>query len=291
MMSNIYSTRRGFLYQDRYALLCYFEHFLKNDVQEFFIDYPLIGKRSLDIRIINSESEEKVYEIKSGQQFKEKRKEIIEAIINLHAYSQEQPKSNLHLIISKEFSNQISRYWDAINQLKRYQDLRTDVAKQALKLLPILNIKSENKRHSFYQSLMLDASFDDQKDGESDEHPNIVDQLLSKIEDLIAVFGLKSCEYEWPKELLMHKLIYESAQYAGTKTNLKIVFKKVIMDFLIKRKFMAEHYKYNQQSGSKPLEENKIREAIELQYSERFDQPTKLKMQSTKGDSAGDTPR
>lgn len=288
-MSNIFLTRRGFLYQDRYAILCYLQHLLKKDIQRFYIDYPLEGKKSLDIKLMDSKSEEKVYEVKSGEQFKEKPKEIKEALVNLHLYSSKTSKTTLNLIIRKGFRNEISIYWNAILQLKRYRTLRSPVAQDALSQLQKLGLPKMDLHH-FCQSLTLDDSFDDQKSGSADSFPDIADQILSKIKDLIGVFGLHESEFEWPNKLLMYELLHESAQFAGSETDLNPLYKKVIIDFLIRRKLVSDHYQYKSKS-SKQAEETKIRETIESQYEEKFNQTVHKRLETLGDDSAGNEPK
>src|SRR3990167_3043800 len=86
-MSSIFQTRRGFFYQDRYAVYIFLSHLLKNDVKEFFTDFPLQGQKSIDVRLIDSQNIEKVFEVKTGEVFKlDLNAEIRDAVMDLYKY-------------------------------------------------------------------------------------------------------------------------------------------------------------------------------------------------------------
>ena len=55
------------------------EQLLEKNVKEFYSDYPLTGKKSLDVRLIDFSGNEAVFEVKSGEQFKKVTQEINDA--------------------------------------------------------------------------------------------------------------------------------------------------------------------------------------------------------------------
>lgn len=285
-VSTIQSTRLGFLYQDMYAILCYLEHLLGKNVQKFYVDYPLDGNKSLDIRIITTNNVENVYEVKSGEQFKESKNEIVDAINNLYFYSRQRPKAQLYLIIRKEFRCKISEYLHALNRVQGYTLRKKDVS-DGLRFLPELEQKlSDKQRHAFYNTLKLDNSLDDQNC-----NPNIEEVVLAKIKKLTYKFDLKWGDDKWPDELLMHNLIYESLRNAGSSKDLNNVFQKVIVNFLVSRKFHLLHYQYRQASKSPLIEEDTIRKEIEAAYSEKFDQTIVGKKGTLDGSFEGSEPK
>ncbi|MBU2524450.1 hypothetical protein KKG71_04620 [Patescibacteria group bacterium] len=83
----ITKTRRGYAYQDKFALLKLLRIFVAGEkIVEFSVDKPFGKRRSLDIEIIYEEKEREIYEIKTGKKFKEKRIEIWQELITLRKY-------------------------------------------------------------------------------------------------------------------------------------------------------------------------------------------------------------
>lgn len=86
--SIIDATREGFTYQDRYALLLFLREIKNKRLRQFFVDYPFGSRKSLDIRIVSVDGE-KIYEIKAGDEFKQRKTEIYKTLASLYDYEKE----------------------------------------------------------------------------------------------------------------------------------------------------------------------------------------------------------
>lgn len=82
----ITATRRGFAYQDKYALLKLLQAISSGEqIVEFNVDKPFGTNRSLDFEIIFEEQKE-VYEVKTGTTFKTNREKLWQELLILHEF-------------------------------------------------------------------------------------------------------------------------------------------------------------------------------------------------------------
>ncbi len=246
MYSTIHSTRRGFLYQDRFTILTYLD-FLKNKtLKEFYIDYPLPRQESLDIRIIDNNEREIVYEIKTGEKFKLDQKfQIRDALRTLENYSLTNGSEKLNLVISKGLRNKIAEYWQKLMFIKNHS-YSTPQAKKNVKWLfdkikPLRNIKNDKELYELCKKINIDDCLDDQNI-KNNKFCDIDNLIISKIDYLSSKFGANVCDIEYPSEILMFNLFHLCRECAGTAKNTIPIFNNIITNFLTHRIFLDDNY-------------------------------------------------
>lgn len=243
-MSNIRATRRGFQYQDRVGIAIYLQQLQKKNVNKFYIDFPYLSRKSLDIRHFDADEKEIVYEVKSGEAFKKNKNssEIRDAFLNLKEYSDLSPSATLVLVVRKPFRTQISRYWDSMIAINEQSSFRHPTVKNALDYLyenlRLPDIKSLDELYLFCRKIDLRDFENDERNYNGDRYSDIDDKVLSSIEDLADVCEAKESFYEFPSEMLMYTLYDISASNAGTTTDVHPIFLKKIEDFFTFRKFL-----------------------------------------------------
>ena len=274
-MSNISATRRGFLYQDRVAIVLYLQEFISKNVKKFYIDFPSKGKKSLDIKHLDKNENEIIYEIKSGEEFKKDKKNkessvVRDAFLNLKEYSDDFPEKNckLILIIRKGFQNNISEYWTRICNIKRQSfSMATNDLFWLLNKLRLPRIKTEEDLYDFCKLIeCVDYPDDIIKEG-CDRFSDIDDMILSQIDDLALRFRADSCVYEYPSCILKDALFRVCSIQAGTSRDIHPIFLKEIKKFLTNRRFLDEHYKKSSGLNNKKKEiEAKIEDEVNAYF-------------------------
>lgn len=250
-MSTIFSTRNGFLYQDRFAVLTYLSYFQSKEIKAFYVDFSLANQRSLDIKLLTISNSELIYEVKTGESFKmDKRKkessEIRDAFISLLGYKKLNPGAKLNLIISPKLQGGITTYWDKFSQINISSSFHSRSAKKASawlhKRLRIPGIPNSSDFYLLCKDINIEASFSDQIQNDDDRYPDIDDAIIRKIDDLSILFKAGACSYELPSEHLLFQMLHECRRFAGTNTDLSPVFEEMIASFLTQRR-LVESYK------------------------------------------------
>lgn len=271
--STIFSTRRGFLYQDRVALLVFLDHFQSKNISSFYVDYPLNNQKSLDIRLNTKDINEKVYEVKSGEQFKlDKRKkassEVRDAIKDLINYSDKRPQALCFLIISKNFRPQIAEYWEKLILAKGGSTLRSPRVKSAARWLfkrintdsksPFDNLRSF---HRFCLNLEIDDYDSDRlTNKKNDKYPPIDDKIIGKIKDILTATGATACSFEYDEVNLFFKLLCVCRENSGSGKDIFPILKSAILEFICHRKYLDKNYK---PKGNNQTVKDKVNKEVE----------------------------
>jgi len=250
-MSTIFSTRNGFLYQDRFAVLTYLSHFQSKELKAFYVDFALPNQKSIDIRLLTVNGGERIYEVKTGENFKMDRRkkdssEIRDAFINLFEYKQSNPAVKMSLIISPKLEGRITAYWDKITQINLSSSFLPQRVKEAStwlhKRLRIPGISRSSDFYDLCKSINIESSFNDQAQNSNDRYPDIDDAIIRKIDDLSNSFRAGACSYELPSEHLLFQMIHECRKHAGTNIDLSPILEELIISFLAQRR-LIESYK------------------------------------------------
>jgi len=257
-------SRRGYAYQDKYALLKLLKFLCNGRVKEFYVDYPFGNKgNSLDILIVLQKPEEKyAYEIKTGEKFKrDKYKEVGEALISLYYY-QIHKKCKVYLIISPELRSGIAMNWGDLQFIcdrgERAKNNRGDtmleVAKCCRKLFGFekKTISLENFIR-FVKSLKLEEGPSCEKDSGIDNYPDIEDLIDSEIRNLGKKLDILSSELEMPNLYVILGLLEIVRQ--GAEGRLKIVSSsmKALTDFFACKALITKHISYERGISSDEL--------------------------------------
>lgn len=248
-MSTIFATRRGFHYQDKVALYLFLKHFRSRNLTSFFVDYPLADQKSLDIRLLTRVgSEEKVYEIKTGETFKDDEVEIASSMLDLHTYGGTFPSVKLHLYMNHGYLPTISEYWSHLTILRRYKILNSDRAHNSAQwLMEKLNFDQaifpdQKSVHTFCSQIAIDDLPADCNTSQSPSDPQLEGLILEEIESLISELGADSTNYEYPKEILFHNLLYHLVRMSGSGEDTVPIIQDCIIEYITMRKLFSEHY-------------------------------------------------
>lgn len=249
-VSTIFSTRKGFLYQDRYAVLAYLNHFQQKNVKAFYVDYPLANQKSLDIRIFTFEDKESIYEVKSGEEFKkDKRKnessEVKDAFKELNDYSRINNLASLNLVISPDLRGKISEYWTHLKDIEGRSSYvgkaKESTAWLYRRLADLNGISSQRDLFNFCKQVSINPSFSDTTDNSEDPYPDIEDAIIRKIDDLASNshFSCTAGAFHVHSKILMQEMLHEVRKHAGTANNLCDVMENCIAEFFMVRKIVC----------------------------------------------------
>ncbi len=256
MSSTIRSTRRGFLYQDRFAILTFLELIQAQKIKSIYVDYPLSGQKSLDVKIILLDGTENIYEVKTGENFaSDKRKkassEVRDAFLDIKSYSDPSSNVNWNLILSKNLTGMIDDYVYHLKTIQRsltYQSSQTKESSRWMKnRLQIPGIHSAQDLYNFIKTIKISFCHSDSIDNINDPYPEIDDLILCKINDLANDLMASQLSFELPSELLLYKLLHRCRDNAGTGNDLITILIETIADFFAQRKVLT---KYERKSGN-----------------------------------------
>lgn len=246
--STISLTRTGFLYQDKVAVYLFLLHFRQRDLKEFYIDYPLAKQKSLDIRLITKDNIEKVYEIKSGNTLKSNEDEILDAILDLYKYNNQNTSAKLFLLVSHGFKPTISHIWDALETLRGYKILNSERSKKVAKtLFQKLNNREQvftnvKDVHSLVLQLDLDDPFSDSNTQASENDPLIEQHILQQIDELCSVLKADSTKFEHSSDSLFQRFMLLCSTNAGNNKNMLPIFIDALIDYVSIRRLFSKHY-------------------------------------------------
>ena len=252
--THISRTRRGFLYQDKYALLEILKYLEKGSLREAYVDenYPP-GNKSLDIKLILEGAEELVYEVKTGDHFKGNvgGKKFKEVVLGLFDYCEDKQKNKVFLIINPLARGAILQLWvDLISireienpVLMRGKKKRIDALIK--KYWDELGFKSIGVKIKKFQDFICKINLEVGPDDEPDEHANFISDLDNKIEYEIRKFAIKfsikdSGSVQVPYSSISNELLsIIQLTSAGGVADLKKAIGKRLANCLARRSVLA----------------------------------------------------
>lgn len=248
-MSTIFATRRGFLYQDRYAVLQFLKYFQSKQIAEFYVDFTFeeAGQRSIDIKIVFLDGTLKIIEVKSGEDFKQdKRKnessEVKDAFKGFVDYSVTNGESGMSFVLTPELRGKITNYWKNLTELQGTPSFISPVAKSTsdwlYRKLNIPHFTSHEGLYLFIKNLEICCGDSDIPDNSSDQHSPIDDLANQKIRDLSIEFLANTTEPELPCELLYYQMLHYCQRYSGTNTDICQILTDLILRFFSQRKMI-----------------------------------------------------
>lgn len=224
MTSNIRKTRRGYAYQDKFALLLLLKRLTVQPI-DLYLDYPYEIQESIDIRVVLNSSQEEIYEVKTGESYLSSPEEIYESLAKLFEYKSQADTDVQCNIIVEKYSN---KFGDIQNDLKfikqdgnkeRESDNKTpvDVAEYMIE-----NIKSNLEGSEYkindlsgesFRGFVKNANFEkeatDKLDDDTDRMSPLEDKIINRIDDI----ANQSSEYEYEKKLIRTEAIYREMLY------------------------------------------------------------------------------
>jgi hypothetical protein len=264
VMSTIYSTRLGFSYQDKYACLLFLEELQNGIIRKFYTDYPFgTSQLSLDILIETGEdesTEQRAYEVKTGQKFKQdattkKSSEIKDVVLSFLEYSKLNPDFKGYISFSKGLELPILNYRNHADTLKTSVILTSPVkvaAEVMRKKLDIEELKTLKSVHKFFKRVeFLEVPYP------NEETWTRIDQDIIGIISAIGIsLEAQAMSLELPDHYLASKLLFIIQEYSGSGLDITEALLKEIMDFMMLRRMgwlCTEHFIYPSQNPSKGL--------------------------------------
>lgn len=248
-MATIFATRRGFLYQDRYAVLTFLRYFQSKEIVEFYVDFTFdeSGRKSVDIKIVLVDGTTIVYEVKSGEDFKQdKRKkessEIRNAFSEFIEYGESSGNSKMEFVITPELRGKVAEYWQNLTELHGTPSFRSPIAKRTARWLhrklKLAHFTSHEVLYDFVKDLTITCGDSDTPDNGNDAYSPIDDLVSQKIRDLSHDFRANTTEPELPCEMLYHQMIYLCQRYAGTNEDICSLLTDAILRFFSQRQMV-----------------------------------------------------
>lgn len=253
-MSTIFATRRGFLYQDVYAVLEFLKLFQSKKLTEFYVDfsYDSSSQRSVDIKVVLTDGSTKVIEVKSGQSFKQdKRKkdssEVRDAFLEFTEYRKLDNNALMVFALSPEFKGKprIFEYWQNLINLHNIPTFSTEARRITNILhnkLRISDFSSLKELYLFVRNLEITPGDTDSHDNPDDPYSDIEDKAIQKVRDICSGthFQAGATELELPCDILYYNLIYTCQKGAGSNTDIYSNLKNKILNFIARRNMLLK---------------------------------------------------
>lgn len=274
--ADIYYSRRGFIYQDKYVVYFYLKN-LKYKIEEFFADFPFNEKISIDIRITYKEKTEQLFEIKSGETFKNDFERIGKALKTLFKCGI-QNTTEKYFIVHPEFTEKIAKCWEKIIFLNTPRVVKTSEVKGALNwIIDNLKLKAlgdSDRIYNFLQNIKIKLGYEDAKNNGIDGNDDLARLIISMLDECAKELKVTVPSFELPTELLMYELLHKVANYSGTGRDLNLEFESSIIKFFSKRYHLANIYDLNKQR--KLITEKDIEDDIRKSFRTFCDKANKL---------------
>lgn len=253
-MSIILSTRRGFLYQDKFVLLLFFKHLLRRDIQELFADLPFgpSNRRSMDVKLIlktSSVPDEKVYSVKTGESFKNGARvrdtnQIRESFKELQVYDSLHgidTELEMNLIILPPILGRISACWTNLKWIEGKSRCVGDAltgTEWLFNYLSMPEFPTIDDLFNFSRKLKIDNSFPDTPNSPAERETPIEQVIIREIETVTAQLGTGLTGHQLPPELLMYRMLNTCQMNSGTGQNIAPLLNEDIIWFVAQRKII-----------------------------------------------------
>ncbi|MBL7686018.1 MAG: hypothetical protein JNK65_08310, partial [Deltaproteobacteria bacterium] len=109
--------------------------------------------------------------------------------------------------------------------------------------------------------------YDDIEEYNADNHPPLIDSCIRLIDDISPKFKAQECNFEYPNEILIFRLLNELIKFAGSKTDLHLRFIEIIANFFSRRRLFAEHY---DGKNAKEIKEESIKKEVKEIFEKEF---------------------
>jgi hypothetical protein len=253
LMSTIYATRLGFCYQDKMACLLFLKELRAGTIRELYTDYPMPeNQHSLDILLkigTSDTSKERVYEVKTGEYFKNDSKsttkkgqssEIRDVVLTFLEYSKLSPDFEGFISFSNGLKIGINSYIGPANTLRLNARLTspTRAAADDLKTklgIPALNTQREI--HNFFKRV----TFDELPYDNNHTWTTLDEHIRSEITEIANALGINDHVHELPNEYLAAKLLYTIQKLTGSGNDVTKELLAEVMDFMSLRKLLDNH--------------------------------------------------
>jgi len=211
----ITATRRGFAYQDKYALLRLLQLISSGEqIVDFSVDKPFGANRSLDIEIIFEDARE-VYEIKTGTTFKSVRDKLWEELLVLKSYDADDEFVKF-IIIDPEMKTEILGNCSDISLIaegkknktdKRTNEKMIDVATRCLRDIGIENFDSIDAFIAFIGKVKIIFGPTNDVDHENDIFSDLDDKICSEIQNIADKLNITSANWAIPENAIASELL------------------------------------------------------------------------------------
>lgn len=201
----ITATRRGFAYQDKYALLKLLQIISSGEkIIEFSVDKPFDTNRSLDIEIIFEEKKE-IYEIKTGTTFKTNRKKLWQELLILREFDVKDEFTKL-IVVDPDLETELLDNYKDIRLIARHNknkknssgERMDEVAERCLQDIGEQNFSDVNELISFLKKVEIQSGPKSDTDHDNDSLSDLDDKICSEIGNIAEKLGITAASWAIP---------------------------------------------------------------------------------------------
>lgn len=199
--TTINRTRRGYSYQDKYALFHALIDLRDGKLEHLVVDHTFEGNLSVDIELMRVNPREiTICEVKTGERFKSNRfKELGHALKTLYRYDElhrvgSSVPVNIKLIVSPILKAEILQHWTDLLFIKdggnrsrlRERSYQVIVREYVGKMAEVGWVVSEDNFVEFVKRLELVSELKDERVGnqENDNYSPLEDAILAEIDNI-----------------------------------------------------------------------------------------------------------
>lgn len=285
-LSSINKSIFGVEYQYKYILLKVLEFLLAGRLESAFIDFPIKSTQlSLDGKFVLMEPREIfLYEIKTGDNFKNDRKNELKHVLNVfYIYEQDNNEKNCKKFIvidhktKARVENHISDFiyikenrrnnnsGESISEIKNrvYKDFKFDKS----------NI-SQNEFIKFIEEVYFEEGPSYKRNSENDILTDIEDKIKCVIDDFCYKLEIRSTDIEIPSFSIALELMEIIRQCSQNNKNIRENINEKLIECLSRRRLIqeAKYLKDKEilfKENIKPEIEKRITEITKIQIKER----------------------
>jgi hypothetical protein len=259
MESNIKKTRKGYRYQDMFALYTFLKLLQDEEKNNFkyFIDFPFLNNNkegSLDILYILQSPSVTYYsfEVKTGRSFQNNFERIKKLLLNFYYYQKEEQQKVNHSFIMSEEINRITNIkscWYKIQNKQRYFPEQSiwgnlkrissnDLIDSFLNKVKLGNqFRKGNNKYKKFRRFAKMIKWEVKNDLKSLEI-----EIIGCLDNIIKTLKARSSEVVLPKDYLLKLLLAEIRISAGIgkKGDIFPKLKKIIINFCTGRKIVCK---------------------------------------------------
>jgi hypothetical protein len=286
-LSSINKSVFGVEYQYKYILLKILECLLAGRLEYAFVNFPIneSSQCSLDGKFVLMEPREIfLYEIKTGDNFKNDRKNELKHVLNVfYVYEQDNSEKNCKkiIVIDHQTKSRIENYILDLMCIKENRrnnnsgEKITQIKKRVYRELKFDNSNiSQNEFIDFFKEVDFEEGPSYIKNSENDIFTDIEDKIKCVIDDFCKKLEIESTNIEIPSFSIALELIEIIRQCSQNNKNIRDNINKKLIECLSRRRLMQEaKYPKDKQilykDRIKPEVEKKIAEIIKFPLKER----------------------
>lgn len=286
--SVITATRRGFAYQDKYALLRLLQIISSGEIIiGFAVDKPFGANRSLDIEII-FENKKEIYEVKTGSTFQETPAEFWKELLTLREFDVNDEYTKIIVVdpdLRIEFKNIDNDVWlianHNINKQNSSGERMDGVAQRCLVAIGEDNFNDVNDFISFIQKVKIKVGPKSDKDHDNDRLSDLDDKICSEIQNMAEKLGITSANWAIPDYSVALELLERVRLGSEGRAN---IYEEVI-DSLVAIFSRRQRISRTTSDSERIETENELKKKFTELYNLKFESEAENPMETPEGSS------